>query len=99
MLWFKFVLGLMFFELVSVIFAIVPVIMVMNTQQKKIKIAPKLNLNHNIYILLVFFRSRNLPFFLSTSQMTALNLTLTMVANRLILLMSYTVHVSFLYDF
>ena len=25
--------------------------MVMNTQQKKIKIEPKLNLNHNIYIL------------------------------------------------
>jgi len=39
MLWFKSVLGLMFFELVSVLFAIVPHYG-NNTQQKKIKIKP-----------------------------------------------------------
>ena len=51
MLGFKFILGLMFFELVSI------QIMVMNTWQKKEKIngtslnifALKINLNHNTY--------------------------------------------------
>ena len=45
MLWFKFILGLMFFELVSILPALFQ-IMVMNTQQKKIKIEPVLNILH-----------------------------------------------------
>ena len=58
MLWFKFVLGLMFFELVSVLFAIVPhygneYTTKENKNETSLKnFAPKLNLNHNIYIYL-----------------------------------------------
>ena len=54
MLWFKFILGLMFFELVSILFAIVPdyVNDYMTKENKNWtsskKFAPKLNLNHNI---------------------------------------------------
>ena len=53
MLWFKFILGLMFFELVSVIFAIVPDYGNENTTKENKNwtsfknFAPKLNLNHN----------------------------------------------------
>ena len=54
MLWFKFVLGLMLFDLVSILFAIVPDYG--NCYKKENKngtsfknFAPKLNLNHNIY--------------------------------------------------
>ena len=56
MLWFKFILGLMFFELVSILFAIVPdyVNHYMTKENKNWtsskNFAPKLNLNHNIYI-------------------------------------------------
>ena len=57
MLWFKFsILGLMFFELVSILFAIVLdygneyIMMKENTNWTSFKnFAPKLNLNHNIY--------------------------------------------------
>ena len=47
MLWFKFILGLKFFELVSINFYL-PLfhIMVMNTQQKKIKIELVLKILH-----------------------------------------------------
>ena len=47
MLWFKFIPGLMFFELVSFLFAIVPDYG--NEYMTKENFAPKLNLNHNIY--------------------------------------------------
>jgi len=56
MLWFKFILGLMFFELVSIIFAIVPHYgnEYMTKENKNWtsskSFAPKLDLNHNIYI-------------------------------------------------
>ena len=43
MLWFKFILGLKFFELVSILFA---KIIVMNTQQKKIKVQPVWKILH-----------------------------------------------------
>jgi len=57
MLWFKFVLGLMFFELVSVLFGIVPHYGNAHTTKENKNwtslknFAPKLNLNHNIYFL------------------------------------------------
>ena len=53
MLWFKFVLGLMFFELVSVLFAIFPHYGNEYTTKENKNLtslktfAPKLNLNHN----------------------------------------------------
>ena len=56
MLWFKFVLGLMFFELVSVLFAIVPHYSNEYTTKENKNwtsfknFAPKLNLNHNKYM-------------------------------------------------
>ena len=56
MLWFKFILGLIFFELVSILFAIVPDYgnEYMTKENKNwtsfINFAPKLNLNHNRYI-------------------------------------------------
>ena len=40
MLWFKFILGLKFFELVSILFAIVPDCGNEYAKQKKIKIEP-----------------------------------------------------------
>ena len=47
MLWFKFILGLKFFELVSILFAIVPYYdNESNTQQKKIKIEPVSKILH-----------------------------------------------------
>jgi len=47
MLWFKFILGLKFFELVSIYLPLFQ-IMVMNAEQKKIKIEPVLkNLHQN----------------------------------------------------
>ena len=55
MLWFKFILGLMFFELVSILFAIVSdygnkYMTKENENWTSLKhFAPKLNLNHNIY--------------------------------------------------
>ena len=56
MLWFKFIFGLMFFELVSILFAIVPDHGIEYVTKKKKKnwtsfqnFAPKLNLNHNKY--------------------------------------------------
>ena len=55
-LWFKFILGLMLFELVSILFAIVPdygneYMTKENTNRTSFKnFAPKLNLNHNISI-------------------------------------------------
>ena len=45
MLWFKFILGLKFFELVSFYLPLFQ-IMEMNTQQKKIKIEPVLKILH-----------------------------------------------------
>ena len=54
MLWFKFILGLMFFELVSILFVIVPDYTneYMTKENKNWSslqdFAPKLNLNHNI---------------------------------------------------
>jgi len=57
MFWFKFILGLMFFELVSILFAIVSdygnkYMTKENEDLTSLKnFAPKLNLNHNIYIL------------------------------------------------
>ena len=45
MLWFKFILGLKFFELVLILFAIVPDYG-NDTQQKKIKIEPVLKILH-----------------------------------------------------
>ena len=54
MLWFKFILGLKFFELVSILFAIVPdygneYITKANKNWTSFKnFEPKLNLNHNI---------------------------------------------------
>ena len=66
MLWFKFVLGLMFFfKLVSVLFAIVPHYGNEYTtkENKKYtslkKFAPKLNLNHNIDTLLMQMQWNN----------------------------------------
>ena len=56
MLWCKFILGLMFFELVSILFAIVPdygneYMTKENKNWTSFKnFAPKLNLNHNIYL-------------------------------------------------
>ena len=56
MLWFKFILCLVFFELVSIWFAIVPdyVNEYMTKENKNWtsfkNFAPKLNLNHNIYV-------------------------------------------------
>ena len=55
MLWFKFILGLKFFELVSILFAIVPEYgNEYTTKENKNwtsfkNFAPKLNLNHNSY--------------------------------------------------
>ena len=55
MLWFKFILGLKFFELVSILFAIVPDYgNEYTTKENKNwtsfkNFAPKLNLNHNIW--------------------------------------------------
>jgi len=55
MLWFKFILGLKVFELVSILFAIVPdygneYMTKENKNWTSFKIfAPKLNLSHNIY--------------------------------------------------
>ena len=57
MLWFKFILGLKFFELVSILFAIIPdygneYTTKENKNWTSLKnFAPKLNLNHNIYNL------------------------------------------------
>jgi len=54
MLWFKFILGLKFFELVSILFAIVPDYGNEYTRKEKKNwtsfknFAPKLNLNHNV---------------------------------------------------
>ena len=59
MLWFKFILGLMFFELVSILCAIVPdygneYMTKENKNWTSFKnFAPKLNLNHNIYLTLL----------------------------------------------
>ena len=56
MLWFKFILGLMFFELVLILFAIVPdygneYMTKENNNLTSFKnFEPGLNLNHNIYI-------------------------------------------------
>ena len=56
-LWFKFILGLKFFELVSILFAIVPDYgNECTTKENKNwtsfkNFAPKLNLNHNSYLL------------------------------------------------
>ena len=47
MLWFKFILGLKFFEMVSILFAIVPDYGNEYTTKEKKNFAPKLNLNHN----------------------------------------------------
>jgi len=58
MLWFKFIRGLKFFELVSILFAIVADYgNEYTTKENKTctsfkNFAPKLNLNHNIYIML-----------------------------------------------
>ena len=55
MLWFKFILGFMVFELVSILFAIVPdygneYMTKENKNGTSFKnFAPKLNLNHNLY--------------------------------------------------
>ena len=55
MLWFKFILGLKFFELVSILFAIVPDYGNEYTTKENKNLtsfknfAPKLNLNPNIY--------------------------------------------------
>ena len=46
MLWFKFILGLKFFELVSILFAIIVPDYGNDTQQKKIKIEPVLKILH-----------------------------------------------------
>ena len=57
MLWFKFILGLMVFELVSILFSVVPDYgnEYMTKENKNWtsfrNFAPKLNLNPNIYIL------------------------------------------------
>ena len=65
MLWFKFVLGLMFFELVSILFAIVPhfgdeYTTKENKNWTSLKnFAPKLNLNHNICISILAFLNFN----------------------------------------
>ena len=59
MLWFKFILGLMFFELVSVLFAIVPdygneYMTKENKNWTSFKnFAPKLNLNRNIHTVIL----------------------------------------------
>ena len=45
MLWFKFILGLMFFELVSILLLLFQ-IMVINTWQKKMKIEPVWKILH-----------------------------------------------------
>ena len=45
-LWFKFILGLKFFELVSILFAIVPDYGNEYSQQKKIKIEPVSKILH-----------------------------------------------------
>ena len=56
MLWFKFILGLMFFKLVLILFAIVPdyaneYMTKENNNRTSFKnFAAKLNLNHNLYI-------------------------------------------------
>jgi len=56
MLWLKFILGLMFFELVSILFAIVPdygneYTTKENKNWNSFKnLAPKLNFNHNRYM-------------------------------------------------
>ena len=56
MVWFKFILGLIFFELVSNLFAIVPDYgnEYMTKENKNLtsfkNFAPKLNWNHNIYM-------------------------------------------------
>ena len=63
MVWFKFILGLKFFELVSILFAIVPdygneyTTKENNNWTSFKNFAPKLNLNHNIdtFFLLVSF--------------------------------------------
>ena len=58
MLWFKFILGLMFFELVSILFVIVPDLgnEYMTKENKNLtsfkNFAPKLSLNHNSYTIL-----------------------------------------------
>ena len=46
MLWFKFILGLKFFQLVSIVFAIVPDYGNEYTTKKKIKIQPVLEILH-----------------------------------------------------
>ena len=56
MLWFKYILGLMLFELVSILFAIVPDYRneYMTKENKNCtgfkNFVPKLNLNHNMFI-------------------------------------------------
>ena len=61
MLWFKFILGLKFFELVSILFAIVPDYgNEYTTKENKNctsfkNFAPKLNLNHNMYIYIYIY--------------------------------------------
>ena len=74
MLWFKFILGLTFFELVSILFAIVPDYGYEYTTKGNKNwtsfenFAPKLNLNHNIYLShsLSFYRNKINFFSLST---------------------------------
>ena len=59
MLWFEFILGLKFLELVSILFAIVPEYGNEYTTKENTNctffknFAPKLNLNHNIYIHMI----------------------------------------------
>ena len=61
MLWFKFILGLKVFELVLILFAIVPdygneYTTKENENQSGFKtFAPKLNLNHNMHIEILMF--------------------------------------------
>ena len=65
MLWFKFIFGLKFFELVSILFAIVPDYgNEYTTKENKNwtsfqNLAPKLNLNHHIYFARLFFPDQN----------------------------------------
>ena len=66
MLWFKFILGLKFFELVFILFAIVPDYGNEYTTKENKNLtsfknfAPKLNLNHNIYKSMAFFHEKTL---------------------------------------
>ena len=73
MLWFKFILGLKFSELVLILFAIVPDYGNEYTTKENKNLtsfknfAPKLNLNHNIYKRMAFFHENTL---LSTQKIS-----------------------------